>query len=129
MALSEQEQKRLEQLEASLLAEDPKFADTLRGSSQFRVQRRRAALAGLAFVAGLAALVIGVQIQPAISIAGFVMMLVSAIVGISAWSRIEGQEETKRPSKPSGQASSSGAEDFMSKLEERWRKRQQGGDL
>ncbi len=80
-------------------------------------------------MAGLAALVIGVQIQPAISIAGFVMMLVSAIVGISAWSRIEGQEETKRPSKPSGQASSSGAEDFMSKLEERWRKRQQGGDL
>lgn len=129
MALSEQEQKRLEQLEASLLAEDPKFADTLRGNSQFRVQRRRAALAGLAFVIGLAALVIGVQIQPAISIAGFVMMLVSAIVGISAWSRIEGQEETKRPSKPSGQASSSGAEDFMSKLEERWRKRQQGGDL
>ena len=51
MALSEQEQKRLEQLEASLLAEDPKFADTLRGNSQFRVQRRRAALAGLAFVA------------------------------------------------------------------------------
>ena len=71
MALSEQEQKRLEQLEASLLAEDPKFADTLRGNSQFRVQRRRAALAGLAFVAGLAALVTGVQIQPAISIAGF----------------------------------------------------------
>ena len=37
MALSEQEQKRLDQLEASLLADDPKFADALRGTPQFRV--------------------------------------------------------------------------------------------
>ena len=58
MALSEQEQKRLDQLEASLLADDPKFADTLRGTPQFRVQRRRAALAGVVFVAGLIALVL-----------------------------------------------------------------------
>lgn len=127
MALSEQEQKRLDQLEASLLADDPKFADTLRGTPQFRVQRRRAALAGVVFVAGLAALVLGVQFQPLISIIGFVMMLVAAITGISAWSRVEGQEEPKRSSSKSNHPSS--GTDFMNKLEERWRKRQQGGDL
>lgn len=127
MALSEQEQKRLDQLEASLLADDPKFADALRGTPQFRVQRRRAALAGVVFVAGLAALVLGVQFQPLISIIGFVMMLVAAITGISAWSRVEGQEEPTRSSSKSNHPSS--RTDFMNKLEERWRKRQQGGDL
>ena len=128
MALSEQEQKRLDQLEASLLADDPKFADALRGAPQFRIQRRRAALAGVVFIAGLAALVLGVQFQPMISIIGFVMMLVAAITGISAWSRVEGQAETTRLSNRSTHPSASGT-DFMNKLEERWRKRQQGGDL
>ena len=128
MALSEQEQKRLDQLEASLLADDPKFADALRGAPQFRIQRRRAALAGVVFIAGLAALVLGVQFQPMISIIGFVMMLVAAITGISAWSRVEGQTETTHLSSRSTHPSTSGA-DFMNKLEERWRKRQQGGDL
>ena len=36
MALSEQERKLLEQLEASLMAEDPKLADTL-SAAGFRV--------------------------------------------------------------------------------------------
>ena len=125
MALSEQEQKRLDQLEASLLADDPKFADTLRGTPQFRIQRRRAACAGVVFVAGLAALVLGVQFH---SIIGVVMMLIAAITGISAWSRVENQAETARPSSRSTHPSTSGA-DFMNKLEERWRKRQRGGDL
>jgi putative membrane protein len=92
------------------------------------MQRRRAAFAGVIFVAGLAALVLGVQFQPVISIIGFVMMLVAAITGISAWSRVEGQAETTRLSNRSTHPSASGT-DFMNKLEERWRKRQQGGDL
>ncbi len=127
MALSEQERKRLEQLEASLMAEDPTFAETLRGTSQFRVHRQRATLAGLGFLLGLAALVGGVQIHPVISIAGFVIMLVAAIVGISAWSRVEGQEQPTKPKSPNPSVNTS--TDFMAKLEERWRKRQQGGDL
>ena len=128
MALSEQEQKRLDQLEASLLSDDPKFADALRGTPQFRIQRRRAAFAGVVFVAGLTALILGVQFQPIISVLGFVMMLIAAITGISAWSRVEGQAETTRLSNRSTHPSASGT-DFMNKLEERWRKRQQGGDL
>ena len=128
MALSELEQKRLDQLEASLLADDPKFADTLRGAPQFRVQRRRAAFAGVVFVAGLTALILGVQFQPVISIIGFVMMLIAAITGISAWPRVEGQTDTTRLSSRSTRPSVS-VTDFMNKLEERWRKRQQGGDL
>ncbi|RMB59682.1 DUF3040 domain-containing protein [Tessaracoccus antarcticus] len=129
MALSEQERKLLEQLEASLMAEDPKFAQTLSGAGSIRVHRRRATLAGVGFVLGLLLLIGGVQIHPAVSIVGFVVMLASAIIGVNAWQRVSGEgQPSERPSdsppppKPTSQ-------DFMEKLEERWRKRQEGGDL
>lgn len=68
MALSEQEQKLLEQLEASLKAEDPKLADRLSGTTQIKLHRRRAAIAGLAFVVGVIVLLVGVQVHPAVKI-------------------------------------------------------------
>ena len=46
MALSDEEQRLLEQMEAALAAEDPKLVNTLRGTGARRVHRRRAALAG-----------------------------------------------------------------------------------
>ena len=137
MELSEQERKLLEQLEASLKAEDPGFADTLSGRGQVRIHRRRAAIAGLAFVVGLAALLGGIQIHPAVSIAGFAVMLAGAIVGINSWQRVQGEPDpaqrnpdgidgggrgasAARPSAPSS------SQDFMARLEERWKKRQEG---
>ncbi|MDO5735485.1 MAG: DUF3040 domain-containing protein [Propionibacteriaceae bacterium] len=127
MALSEQERKLLEQLEASLMAEDPKFAQTLSGAGGVRIHRRRATLAGVGFVLGLLLLVAGVQIHPAVSIVGFVVMLAATIIGVSSWQRVEGQPagRTSPPPPPPKPAS----QDFMEKLEERWRKRQEGGDL
>ena len=80
MALSEQERKLLEQLEASLMAEDPKLADTLSGSAATRVHRRKAALAGLGFMVGVVTLLIGVQIHPAVSIVGFLVMLGAGVI-------------------------------------------------
>ncbi len=130
MALSEQERKLLEQLEASLIAEDPKFAQTLSGAGGVRIHRRRATLAGLGFVAGLLLLVIGVQIHPAISIVGFVLMLASAIIGVSSWQRVtgEGQPRVPTPGPPQDSPRAS-SQDFMERLEEQWRKRQDGKDL
>ena len=125
MALSEQEQRLLQQLEASLSAEDPKLADTLRGGPQVRVQKRRAALSGLGFLVGLAGLIAGVQIHPAVSVVGFIVMLVSAIAGLSAWTKIEG---SKQPTTPKRRPPKATASDFMDKLEERWRRRRQEDD-
>ncbi len=128
MALSEQERKLLEQLEASLMAEDPKLAETLRGTKDIRIHRRRAAVAGLGFVLGMVVLVAGVQIHPAVSIAGFVLMLASAIVGISSWQRVAG-DGNGDPARPHGPAKPKApAQDFMERLEERWRHRQDGDD-
>ncbi|HJE52597.1 MAG TPA: DUF3040 domain-containing protein [Tessaracoccus flavescens] len=132
MALSEQERKLLEQLEASLMAEDPKLADTLSGSSQIRIHRRRAAIAGIGFVAGVVLLMLGVQIHPAVSVGGFLLMLGAALVGINSWQRVGNDDQPAKPRSSSGPRPSSPAggggssSDFMDKLEERWRRRQQG---
>lgn len=132
MALSEQERKLLEQLEASLMADDPKFAQTLSGAGGVRIHRRRATLAGLGFVLGLLLLVVGVQIHPVVSIAGFVVMLAAAIIGVNSWQRVTGEGQPRnQPPRPQGpqDAPKQPSQDFMEKLEERWRKRQEGGDL
>ena len=84
MALSEQERKLLEQLEASLMAEDPKLADTLSGSSTIRIHRRRAAISGLGFIVGVVVLLVGVQVHPAVSVLGFLLMLGAALIGINS---------------------------------------------
>lgn len=131
MALSEQERKLLEQLEASLVADDPKFAETLRGDSHVRVHRRRATIAGLGFVAGIIVLIAGMQLHPAVSITGFVLMLVAAIVGISSWQRVANEGDGSMPAAPPDPpktAPTGHKQDFMDQLEERWRRRQEGED-
>ena len=46
MALSEEEQRLLDQMEAALAAEDPKLVNAMRGTGMRRLHRRRAAIAG-----------------------------------------------------------------------------------
>jgi hypothetical protein len=84
MALSEEEQRLLEQMEAALEAEDPRLADALRGS-QRRWYRRRVAISAVAFVLGVTVLVVGMEVHPLVSIFGFVIMLASTVVGVTAW--------------------------------------------
>lgn len=126
MALSEQERKLLEQLEASLMADDPKLAETLRGTAGIRVHRRRATLAGLGFVAGVVILIAGVQIHPVVSIVGFVLMLASAIIGMSSWQVVTG--DAQRAPRPGDGPPKPSSQDFMEKLEERWRRNHDGND-
>ena len=128
MPLSEHEQRLLEQMERALMAEDPKLADTLSGSSTIRIHRRRAAIAGLGFVIGVVVLLVGVQVHPAVSVLGFLLMLGAALIGINSWRRVGddgGQPSRRGPSAPRP-GSSNSSQDFMDKLEERWRRRQQG---
>lgn len=89
MALSEHEQRLLDQLGAALAAEDPKLASTLQGSRARTLHRRRAALGGLGFVVGLTALLAGMQFGWVISVLGFIVMLASTVLAISAWRHVE----------------------------------------
>ncbi|CUR54005.1 conserved hypothetical protein [metagenome] len=141
MPLSEEELRLLEQMERALVEEDPKFASALRGTSFRRNARRRAILAGVVFVAGVVGLMAGAVLSIApLGIAGFVVMLLSATVGLTA---IRGQSKNastseqgearrglqsvdgdrSRPRRTRHQSSGS----FMDRMEERWRRRRENG--
>ncbi|MFT3861706.1 DUF3040 domain-containing protein [Micropruina sp.] len=122
MALSEEEQRLLDQMEAALAAEDPKLANALRGTTTRRLHRRRAAIAGVGFLIGVACLIGGMEVSPALSIAGFVIMLVATVVAVTSWRHV-GEVSASRPAARSPQ----GEKAFMDKMEERWRRRQDEG--
>ena len=130
MALSDEEQRLLEQMEAALAADDPKLVNALRGTGVRRVHRRRAAIAGVGFFAGLALLVAGISINPFLSVLGFVIMVAAAVTAIYSWQHVgtsadfdNGNDRAK-----TSQGSRSGdSQGFMDKMEERWRRRRDEG--
>ncbi|WP_067438340.1 DUF3040 domain-containing protein [Nocardioides jensenii] len=139
MPLSEEELRLLEQMERALVEEDPKFASTLRGTSFKRAARRRAILAGVVFVLGIAVLMSGAifRLIP-VGVIGFVVMLISATYGLTALRgratpAKEGEvKETRhhgfgvvdggRTHRPKARRERSSAP-FMERMEERWRRR------
>jgi hypothetical protein len=83
--LSEEELRALEQMERALVQEDPKLASTLRGTNLRRAAHRRAIVAGVCFVAGLAVLMAGaIGRITLVGVFGFVIMLASATIGLAA---------------------------------------------
>ncbi len=146
MPLSEEELRLLEQMERALVEEDPKFASTLRGTTLRQAARRRAILAGLVFAIGIAVLMGGaISGLWQIGILGFVIMLGSATIGLSALrgQNLSGQQRgtdptaTAHPSgfgvidggrahrRRPGRSRASGS--FMERVEERWRRRKDRG--
>jgi hypothetical protein len=102
--LSEEELRALEQMERALVQEDPKLASTLRGTSLRRAAQRRAVLAGVCFLGGMAVLMFGaISRTTLLGLLGFVVMLVSTTVGLSA---LRGTSHVRRaasrPGPPSG---------------------------
>lgn len=147
MPLSEEELRLLEQMERALVEEDPKFASTLRGTTLRKAARRRAIIAGVVFVVGVVLLLGGaISSLWAVGLVGFVIMLGSAMVGLSALRGqqhvpVDANETTSRATHPSGlgvieggrsrrrgrtrSAASSGS--FMERMEQRWRRRRERG--
>lgn len=123
MALSEHEQRLLEQMEAAFAAEDPKLADTLSGGTGRRLATRQAVVAGLVFVVGLALLLVGIQTQWWISILGFLVMLAGTLMGLTAWQR---QGPLPRATGPRKAPAAANDRRFMGRFEERWNRRQEG---
>ena len=145
MPLSEEELRLLEQMERALVEEDPKLASTLRGTAFRRSARRRAIVAGACFVVGVVVLMTGAvaQVTP-VGIVGFVIMLASATVALTALRGQQGHGSDPRAAHPShgftvieggrtgktkrGRRPHSG-HSFMERMEERWRHRRENGGL
>ena len=145
--LSEEELRLLEQMERALVEEDPKFASTLRGTTLRQSARRKATFAGVVFVGGIVVLMAGaIQAVPVVGVLGFVIMLVSATVGLTV---LRGQRAAPAGEAPhaqgGGAATSRGGftvidggragkqrrqrhhtgGSFMDRMEERWRRRRE----
>lgn len=121
MPLSEHEQRLLDQIERALIAEDPKFASTVRAGRLRRPTRRRRLQGLVLFLAGLVLLVVGVAIRsiwlqniPVVSVVGFLVMLTGAVLAVTS---IGASKKTQ------GKAAEPERNKFGGKMEERFRRR------
>ena len=137
MPLSEHEQRLLEQMERALHEEDPKLASTLRHGSNYTVNGRQVLLGSLGVVLGLAALLGGVITSLVIlGVIGFLLMLGGTLMIGSAFRGPKqaaanaanglGSTGSASSSQKRNTKSAKSSAGFMSKVEERWRKRRGG---
>ena len=123
MPLSEHEQRLLEQMEKALYDEDPKFATSLRSAPGARAARGRAALGVLGLLAGLGLLLAGVATTIIVlGILGFLFMLGGSVTVYSAF-----QARPPAEAAPASAPASPKSPGFMDRLEDRWRRRTEGG--
>ncbi len=131
--LSEHEQRQLEQIEQALYAEHPRLARVMRARDPKVHYRRRVLQASVGFLIGAAALVAGLFLKyDWLSVAGFVVMLLSGVWAIASYRRMAATVVTerkrgrsRRSKRSARQPASSG---LMERLEERWRRRQEGNN-
>lgn len=141
MPLSEHEQRELEQIERYLAAEDPKFVSSIRNITPRSRYRRRMVLACLGFLLGVGLLLFGVQSAVLVSIAGFVLMLLSLGWFVSSVMHMHGgdraneqsreapgvvslqQTRRQRKRKGGGKSQPRAKSGFMDRIEARWLRR------
>lgn len=121
MALSEEEQRLLDQLEASLTQDDPRLAKSMAAAPSYQVERRRASIAGVFFLVGLVLLAMGISWHPIISVLGFVLMFASTVLALTSWRKVDAASKPARP-KRAPQTTPLGE-----RMEDRWRRRTEEG--
>jgi hypothetical protein len=130
--LSEHEQRQLEQIEQALYAEHPRFVKAVRAADPQVHYRRRVIYAMVAFATGLALLLVGVSVNIAISVLGFVTMLGSCYWAAISYRRMNGLPtgrvtlRERAPRRREGRSRRRSGTGLGERLEERWRRRQEG---
>lgn len=137
MPLSDHEQQLLSQMEQQLLADDPKFASAMKGSDRHPRGGRRMLVGGTGLVVGLGLLILAAVSQILLlALPAFLLMLAGVSYALSRPSAPRGPVGVVRSdgtAQRRGRGSSSGSgpgtgKGFMSRLEQRWDKRNGGGD-
>ena len=149
MPLSEHEQRQLEQIEQALYADYPKLAQAVRARDPKIHYKRRVVQAAIGFMLGVGLLLAGVVSKVIfVGVGGFVVMLACAMWALTSWRHMGGAATTRDAgvsrgpgeSRGSGTARGqrrgrasrkdrrgrAGGTGFMERLEERWRRRQEG---
>ncbi len=138
MPLSEHERRQLEQIEQALRADDPRFADAVAAADPRVHYKRRVIVAALGLVIGVGLLLAGVVINVIpVAVAGFVVMLACSLWAVTSYRRMTGIATGRAPAKDRGagkqrraardrRAGGQAGPGLMGRLEERWRRRQEG---
>jgi hypothetical protein len=134
--LSEHEQRQLEQIEQALYREDPKFGRLVR-SSDPRVHYKRKLVQGLVGVlAGAGVLAAGVVTRHVyLEGAGGAVALLSLLWVVICWRRHAARVRPARSKAKQARSAGPGSSRagltrrarMMERMEERWRRRQEGG--
>ena len=81
MPLSEDDQRKLDQIEQALAKDDPQFAETVNID---RWRRRRIVLAGASFTIGMVVLLVGLVITQAVLVLGVIISIAGALTMTAA---------------------------------------------
>ena len=81
MPLSEEDQRKLDQIEQALAKDDPQFAETVNID---RWRRRRIVLAGASFTIGMVVLIVGLVITQAVLVLGVIISIAGALTMTAA---------------------------------------------
>ncbi len=129
MPLSEHEQRQLEQIEQALYAEHPRLARAMRAKDPKVHYRRRVVQAAIGFILGVAAVAAGFYLKYNwLAAIGFAIMIVSSIWAVASYRRMAGMtvDRRKRPDKRAPKTAANTG--LMDRIEERWRRRQEGNN-
>jgi hypothetical protein len=140
--LSEHEQRQLEQIEQALYADYPKLAQAVRAKDPRIHYKRRVVYAAIGFLLGVGLLLAGVVSKVIfVGVGGFVVMLACAMWALTSWRHMGGaasggvslsrgaggaQRQREGRKAPKDRPKRAGRAGFMERLEERWRRRQEG---
>ncbi len=140
MPLSEHEQRQLEQIEQALYTDYPKLAQAVRSKDPRVHYKRRVVQAAILFLLGVGLLLAGVISKIIfVGVGGFVVMLASAMWALTSWRHMGGIVSGRGTNPGRGPGTAPGSAKrrrrrrdrsglgFMERLEERWRRRQEGG--
>jgi len=134
--LSEHEQRQLEQIEQALYREDPKFGRVVRSSDPHVHYKRKLVQAFIGVVIGAGAVAAGaagvVTHRLYLEAPGAAVIVLSLVWGIVSWRRHAARVRPARakltqvrPAGP-GRARPGWRARMMERMEERWRRRQEG---
>ena len=135
MPLSEHEQRQLEQIEQALYREDRRLARLVRSSDPRVHYRRRVAEALVGLALGAAMIAAGIVLAViGLAVAGFVVLLLCGIWALNSWRQMAtvalgaasaaGQPAKRRSRRSRRARSPQGG--FGERIDERWRRRQEG---
>lgn len=134
MPLSEHEQRQLEQIEQALYREDRRLVRLVRTSNPRVHYRRRVVQAASGFAIGVGMVAAGAVLPLVwLTVGGFVVMLLASVWALSSWRHmagatlgVGGRRKSGRSRKRRGKRGGNSRGGMMERLDERWRKRQEG---